>query len=155
MVRQSPKFAMQGNRRSFPISLMKWQKPNLALQRLIIYYMLPPTPQQRIARLKRVSKTCVTLLSRRVLFHGRVFQVALMVRCYFKWYCNRLVRSDFHHQVREAPIRVHELSRRTDEAICKPTHATKEAILKYPVRSIHGIRRLHREIVHTTSILIG
>ena len=65
---------------------------------------------------------------------------------------NRLISLQLHHQIREAPIRLHQPCVGADEPIRQLAHAPKEAILKHPVRLVHEVGQLDREAVHARLI---
>ena len=62
---------------------------------------------------------------------------------------NRLIPLQFHHQIREPPIRLHQLRRRTDKPVRQLTHAAEEAILEDPLRLIHEVSKLDGKAVDT------
>lgn len=58
---------------------------------------------------------------------------------------NGLIEHELEHQVRERPIRFHELSLGTDEAVGQAPHTAKEPIFKDPRCPVHPIGQLGRE----------
>lgn len=66
-----------------------------------------------------------------------------------------LIPLQFHHQIGEPPIRLHQLRRGTHKPIRQLTHAAKESILEDPLRLIHKVGKLNREAIHTSLIARG
>lgn len=65
---------------------------------------------------------------------------------------NRLIPLQLHHQIRKAPIRLHQLRRRTHKPIRHLPHAAEEPILVYPLRLVHEVRKLNGESVHASLV---
>lgn len=60
---------------------------------------------------------------------------------------HRLLLLQLNHQLREPPIRLHQTRRRTHKPIRQLPHASKEPILKHPLRLVHEIGQLDRKAV--------
>lgn len=52
------------------------------------------------------------------------------------------------HQIRKRPIRLHQLGLRTDKTIRHLPHTSKKRILENPIRLIHPIAQIRREMHH-------
>ena len=65
---------------------------------------------------------------------------------------NRLIPLQLHHQIRKAPIRLHQSRLRTHKPIRQLPHRAKKPILKHPLRLIHEIGQLNRKPIHARLI---
>ena len=74
---------------------------------------------------------------------------------YFPSGMHRLIPHQFKHQIRERPIRIHQLRRRTDKVIRKLLHASKKPILENIVGTVHPVDHLHCEAHNRCLVLPG